>query len=98
MSRILQYKVLSALMLGLLISSTLQAADSKVEQGIAIIGDKELPRVLYIVPWKGPDRQVRVLKPMEMLQNMVVPIDPDVFDRSMAYHKHMKSLAESEQP
>lgn len=39
----------------LILSTSLLAADEKpiTLQGISVTGDKELPRVLYIVPWQA---------------------------------------------
>ncbi len=41
----------------LLLSSLVQAAEKENNtlnlQGLSIVGDKELPKVLYIVPWES---------------------------------------------
>ncbi len=36
--------------------ATIQAQESVQLEGTEIIGNKELPRVLYIVPWKSVER------------------------------------------
>ncbi len=40
--------------LALLPPELMAAKAEKPTQGITIIGDQELPQVLYIVPWKSP--------------------------------------------
>ena len=35
-------------------SSVQDGSRSVVKEGITIIGDQELPQVLYLIPWKSP--------------------------------------------
>ncbi len=51
-----------------------------------IIGNRELPKVLYIVPWKKPvpgDLSGRPLA--SVLDEALAPIDRDVYRRQMQY-------------
>lgn len=51
-----------------------------------IIGNRELPKVLYIVPWKKPmpgDLSGRPL--VSVLDEAMAPIDRDVFRRQIQY-------------
>ena len=51
-----------------------------------IIGNRELPKVLYIVPWKKPvpgDLSGRPL--VSVIDEALVPIDRDVFRRQVQY-------------
>ena len=51
-----------------------------------IIGNRELPKVLYIVPWKKPlpgDLSGRPL--VSVLDEALAPVDRDVFRRQMRY-------------
>ena len=51
-----------------------------------IIGNRELPKVLYIVPWKKPlpgDVSGRPL--VSVLDEALAPVDRDVFRRQMRY-------------
>ncbi len=60
-----------------------------------ITGARELPKVLYIVPWKktGPDSGPL---PMRSLVNEALsPIDVDVFKRQVRYHEMIESTAGS---
>jgi hypothetical protein len=51
-----------------------------------IIGNRELPKVLYIVPWKKPvpgDLSGRPL--VSVIDEALAPIDRDVFRRQVQY-------------
>ena len=59
-----------------------------------IIGNRELPKVLYIVPWKRPlpgDLEGRPAA--SMLDDALAPIDRDVFRRRMHYDASIRSRA-----
>jgi hypothetical protein len=52
-----------------------------------IIGSRELPKVLYIVPWKKPIPGDLVGRPVEsLLDEALAPVDRDVFRREVHYH------------
>jgi hypothetical protein len=51
-----------------------------------IIGNRELPKVLYIVPWKKPAAGELSGPPVEsVLDEALAPIDRDVFRRQVHY-------------
>ena len=51
-----------------------------------IIGNRELPKVLYIVPWKKPLPDDLSPRPMvSVLDEALAPIDRDVFRRQVRY-------------
>jgi len=51
-----------------------------------IIGSRELPKVLYIVPWKKPTPEDLSSRPMvSVLDEVLAPIDRDVFRRQVRY-------------
>jgi hypothetical protein len=51
-----------------------------------IIGNRELPKVLYIVPWKKPLPGELADRPMAgVLDEVLAPIDRDVFRRQLQY-------------
>jgi hypothetical protein len=51
-----------------------------------IIGNRELPKVLYIVPWKKPLPGDLSGKPLvSVLDEALAPIDRDVFRRQVNY-------------
>jgi hypothetical protein len=51
-----------------------------------IIGNRELPKVLYIVPWKKPVPGELSGKPLvSVLDEALSPVDRDVFRRQVQY-------------
>jgi len=56
-----------------------------------ITGNRELPKVLYIVPWKRSDLGDLVGKPVNSLIDEVLePVDRDVFKRENRYYDALK--------
>jgi len=52
-----------------------------------ITGNRELPKVLYIVPWKRSDLGDLVGKPVNsLLDDVLQPLDRDVFQRENRYY------------
>jgi hypothetical protein len=52
----------------------------------SIRGNQELPRVLYIVPWKDPAMGNLVGKPVNsLIDEVLAPVDRDVFRRQTNY-------------
>jgi len=59
-----------------------------------IIGNRELPKVLYIVPWKKPvlgDLSGR--PPVSVLDEALAPLDRDVFRREIKYDAQTRAQA-----
>jgi len=53
----------------------------------SITGNAELPKVLYIVPWKKSDLGDLVGRPVNtLLDEVLAPIDPAVFQRHLSYY------------
>jgi hypothetical protein len=51
-----------------------------------IRGNQELPKVLYIVPWKEPDGAKPTGKPLNsLLDEALAPVDREVFRRQLTY-------------
>ncbi|MGZ5184736.1 MAG: hypothetical protein ACXWCO_06490 [Caldimonas sp.] len=51
-----------------------------------IIGNRELPKVLYIVPWKKPlPGDLTCRPPVSVLDEALAPLDRDVFRRQVQY-------------
>jgi hypothetical protein len=76
---------------GTLISGSSQAQDRVELQGTAIIGNRELPKVLYIVPWKKPNADNLMGNPIgNLLHEALAIVDRDVFRREVEYYKRIK--------
>ena len=51
-----------------------------------IIGNRELPKVMYVVPWKKPDLGDFAGRPAKsLLDELLEPVDRDVFRRQNRY-------------
>ena len=61
-------------------------------EGITIYGQRELPKVMYIVPWKKT-KSAEIDMPMteSLVVDVLDPIDPDVFRRKIKYYELMNS-------
>jgi hypothetical protein len=59
-----------------------------------IIGNRELPKVLYIVPWKKPLPGELTGRPAaSVLDEALAPIDRDVFRRQLRYDAQARDTA-----
>lgn len=55
-----------------------------------IIGNRELPKVLYIVPWQKPQPGEFTGIPVKsVLDDLLMPVDRDVFRRLMSYDRQL---------
>ncbi len=59
-----------------------------------VTGNRELPKVLYIVPWKKSDIGDLAGKPMNsLLDEVLAPVDRDVFRREVVYYHALSTAA-----
>jgi len=57
-----------------------------------VTGDREQPKVMYIVPWKKSDIGDLAGKPMNSLvDEILAPVDRDVFKREVVYYKAVQA-------
>jgi hypothetical protein len=64
-----------------------------------IIGNRELPQVLYIVPWKKPlPGTLSARPPASVLDETLDPIDRDVFRRQLRYDAQARDAAAAPLP
>jgi hypothetical protein len=88
-------KLVTALLLAAL-AAPLAAQDRADIDRTQIIGNRELPKVLYIVPWKKPmpgDLSGRPL--VSVLDEALAPVDRDVFRRQVDYGALVQPQARS---
>jgi hypothetical protein len=51
-----------------------------------VTGNRELPNVMYVVPWKRPDLgEFAGRPPKSLLDELLAPVDRDVFRRQNRY-------------
>ena len=86
-----------ALLMVLTLSSSphLAAQDSLQLEGTAITGNKELPMVLYILPWKAVERfDIESPPIVSIMDQKLTPLDRATFKRTIHYHQAIYSKAE----
>lgn len=64
-----------------------KSSDVKELSGISIIGNKEAPKSLYIVPWKNSEVGVRSSLTSGLLDSSMRPIDKEVFMRELKFYE-----------
>lgn len=83
------------------ISGTLpvRAQDRAEIDRTRIIGNRELPKVLYIVPWKKPLPGDLASRPLvSVLDEVLAPVDRDVFRRQVQYDAQTRSATAAAAP
>ena len=81
-------RALAILVITLALTTTAltQAAEQLDMDGMAVIGNQELPKALFIVPWKDPEAGMAPDRPLNTLvDDALQPVDPDVFRRKLQY-------------
>ncbi len=77
------------MMLICIMPSFLHAEDKLDMEGISIVGNSELPKSLYIVPWKSPEQRASAGKPVNSLVNKILePVERDAFLRRLKYSEN----------
>ena len=80
-----------------------QAANRRVVDSLdlgttSITGNAELPKVLYIVPWKKSDLGDLVGRPVNtLLDEVLAPVDPAVFQRHLSYYDSLHGEPKKEE-
>ncbi len=74
---------------GLGLVSGTASAEAKLESdGMKIYGQSELPKVLYIVPWKRREASdIDMPASKSLASDILEPIDPEIFRRQIRYHE-----------
>jgi hypothetical protein len=71
---------------------TAQAEDQIELQGATVVGNRELPKVLYIVPWKKANADNLMGNPVaNLVGDSLAPIDRDVFRREVEYYERLSA-------
>jgi hypothetical protein len=81
--------VLVWLMLQTLAMAEANKVDSKVKElsGISIIGNKEAPKSLYIVPWQNSEVGVATSLNSGLFDDSMRPVDKEVFLRELDFYE-----------
>ena len=71
----------------LLVAAPTMAVEEMELDGMAVFGNRELPKALFIVPWKDPDAGLAPDRPVNsLIDEALQPVDPDVFRRKLQYY------------
>lgn len=69
-----------------------QAEDRVDLEELTVKGNRELPKVLYIVPWKKAEVGDLVGRPVaSLLDEALAPVDRDVFRRQVEYYERLRA-------
>jgi len=65
--------------------------DQRQLQGMDVIGNRELPKALYIVPWQSAELGESIPSPFSgVFGEGLNPLDPEVFRRELDYYQAMQ--------
>ncbi len=75
-------------------SAELRAQQNLQMEGTEITGNRELPMVLYIVPWKSVQRfEIETPPITSIMDQKLAPLDRAAFKRTINYHDAIYSKA-----
>jgi len=84
---------LKIILLWLMLQTLVIAGENKVDpevkelSGISIIGNKEAPKSLYIVPWQNSEVGVATSLNSGLLDDSMHPVDKEVFLRELDFYE-----------
>jgi len=84
-------KLYSLLALTMLVTTTTVFAETRIElDETKVQGASELPKVLYIVPWKKTEMDTKPVKLNTMVEEVMTPVDRDVLQRQVQFYQENK--------
>jgi hypothetical protein len=87
------------LSLGLLIAQHTQAEPQADMEGMSIIGNREMPNILYIIPWKSPTMPDMEDMPLSSLIDQALqPLDRKTVLREEQYYNALNAQHAAQQP
>lgn len=72
------------------VDTSTQATTQATTEGTNIFGNQELPKGLTIVPWKKNAPGQLSDSPTRLVDEPLVPIDPEVFERRLKYYEQTR--------
>lgn len=85
--KIILITLLSLLMTHMSYAEKKKADEAKTLSGISIIGNKDAPKSLYIVPWRSSELGLETDLSSSLLNEGVHPVDKDVFIRELNFYE-----------
>jgi len=83
----------SIVLMGLILSGS-PAKAQEIEEavlGMNVSGTKDLPNVLYIIPWKPNSGQVSPPEISRLVDEIYEPVDPEVFTKQVNFYYQLTS-------
>ncbi|MDH5572611.1 MAG: hypothetical protein OEY89_12665 [Gammaproteobacteria bacterium] len=74
----------------LIFNCTIGNAETRIDmQGTSVVGNQELPKILYIIPWKKSESPDEIGHPPidQLINEVLAPIERDEFKRQIYYHE-----------
>ena len=68
--------------------------DAKSLSGISIVGNKEAPKSLFIVPWKSSEIGFETGLSSSLLNEKMLPVDKEVFTRELNFYSVIENSIE----
>lgn len=62
--------------------------------GTTVVGEREAPIGLYIMPWRQSQAEGGLDRPARLLDEELRPLDPEVFRRQVEYHRALSEHLE----
>lgn len=90
--RISRIIIISVLLLPIIMVHAAEKNDKKSTEdvkelsGISIVGNKEAPKSLFIVPWKSSEIGVETSLSSKLLDEKLSVVDKDVFERELDFY------------
>ena len=61
--------------------------EAKELSGMSVLGNTDMPKALYIVPWKTSDMGMTTDLRSGLLNDAMVPVDKEVFQRQLQFYE-----------
>jgi len=68
-------------------ATTSANAEERALSGTSVIGNREVPKSLYIVPWKNSEVGVQTDLSRDLLDEGATPVDPREFRRQVDFYE-----------
>jgi len=92
----IKYLKIISMLLPIFFTASVMAQQRLEMEGTAIIGNKELPKILYIVPWKSTETVNFPSPPIVSIMDQALkPLDRNAFRRQIRYHDAIFSTSTS---
>ena len=60
--------------------------EARTLSGISVVGNKEAPKSLYIVPWKSSEIGIETSLTSGLMDESLRPVDKEVFQRQLDFY------------